>query len=252
MHKAEAIYTEGDTQIVFMDTPGLATSKEMKTYNLLKTFKTDPEISVNEADIIGIMQDVTNVYTRHKFDNFFLDFLKTKRDDAQLLLILNKVDRLKKKAALLDLVRILTQNEKYPKFDDIFMVSALTGDGVNDLRNYLIDSAKIKDWKYEKECYTDQPSEKLIEQTVRARLLDILPFEMPYNVNVKLDDINFRNDGTITTIVTLDCPNKRYVTILLKGKAFKIKCLAFHVEKELRHAFRAPVFVHLNVQCTKA
>ncbi|CAL7947375.1 unnamed protein product [Xylocopa violacea] len=221
MHKAEAIYTEGDTQIVFMDTPGLATSKEMKTYNLLKTFKTDPEIS-------------------------------TKRDDAQLLLILNKVDRLKKKAALLDLVRILTQNEKYPKFDDIFMVSALTGDGVNDLRNYLIDSAKIKDWKYEKECYTDQPSEKLIEQTVRARLLDILPFEMPYNVNVKLDDINFRNDGTITTIVTLDCPNKRYVTILLKGKAFKIKCLAFHVEKELRHAFRAPVFVHLNVQCTKA
>ncbi|XP_076755265.1 GTPase Era, mitochondrial [Xylocopa sonorina] len=250
-HKAEAIYTEGDTQIVFMDTPGITTSKEIKTYNLLETFKTDPEISVNEADVIGILQDVTNVHFRHKFDNYFLDYLNSKRKDAQLLLILNKVDKLKKKAALLEIVRILTENEKYPKFDDIFMVSALSGDGVDDLRNYLVDSAKAKDWKYEDECYTDQSSEQLIVQTVRARLLDILPSEMPYKVKVQLEDINFGHDGTISSTVLLDCPAVRYVTILLKHKAFKIKCLAFHVEKELRHAFRTAVIVRINVQCTK-
>lgn len=134
MHKAEAIYTEGDTQIVFMDTPGLVVSKEIKTYKLSDSFKDDPKIALIEADIIGIVQDVTNIYTRHKIDDFVLNYIKEKREDSQLLMILNKVDKLKKKEALLEVTRLLTNKENYPKFDDIFMISALNGDGVDDLR----------------------------------------------------------------------------------------------------------------------
>lgn len=134
MHKAEAVYTEGNTQIVFIDTPGLATAKENKTYKLVETFRKDPQTSATEADVIGIIQDVTNIHTRQKIENFVVDYINKKRDDTKLLLILNKVDKLKKKEVLLDLVRLLTNNEKYPKFDDTFMVSALVGDGVDDLR----------------------------------------------------------------------------------------------------------------------
>lgn len=134
IHKAEAIYTEGDTQIVFMDTPGLIVSKEIKAYKLSDSFKDDPKTALIEADIIGIVQDVTNVYTRYKIDNFVLNYIKEKREDTQLLIILNKVDRLKQKTALLEVTRQLMNKENYPKFDDIFMVSALNGDGVDDLR----------------------------------------------------------------------------------------------------------------------
>ncbi|CAK9809503.1 GTPase Era, mitochondrial [Anthophora plagiata] len=184
MHKAEAVYTEGDTQIIFIDTPGLITSKEFKDYKLAETFKQDPENSINEADLVGIIQDVTNVYTRHKFNDIILKTLENKREDAQLLLILNKVDRLKKKLALLDVTRILTNKENYPKFDDIFMVSALTGSGVDDLRNYLLDSAKPKNWKYEENTYINQPIETIIEETVRAKLMDTLPQEIPYKIKI--------------------------------------------------------------------
>lgn len=134
MHKAEAIYTEGDTQIVFMDTPGLVVSKEIKTYKLSDSFKDDPKTALIEADIIGIVQDATNVHTRHKIDDFVLNYIKEKREDTQLLIILNKVDRLKEKVALLEVTRKLINNENYPKFGDIFMISALNGDGVDDLR----------------------------------------------------------------------------------------------------------------------
>lgn len=134
MHKAEAIYTENDTQIVFMDTPGLVVPKEIKSYKLSEAFKDDPKDAVTEADVIGIVQDVTNVYTRHKIDDHVLDYIKNKREDTELLIILNKVDRLKKKTALLEITRILTNKEDYPKFDDVFMVSALNGDGIDDLR----------------------------------------------------------------------------------------------------------------------
>ncbi|CAK9812085.1 GTPase Era, mitochondrial [Anthophora quadrimaculata] len=252
MHKAEAIYTEGDTQIIFMDTPGLITSKEFKDYKLAETFKQDPENSINEADLIGIIQDVTNVYTRHKFHDIILKALENKREDVRLLLILNKVDRLKKKPALLDVTRVLTNTENYPKFDDIFMVSALTGNGVDDLRNYLLDSAKANNWKYEENTYINQSIETIIEETVRAKLMDILPDEIPYKIKIKIEHYDITDDGGITSVVLLDCPRKSYVKILFKHKQFKIKYVAHNVEKELRHAFRNSVCVRLNVQCSKS
>lgn len=119
-----------------MDTPGLVVPKEIKTYKLSEAFKDDPKDAVTEADVIGIVQDVTNVYTRHKINDYVLDYIKNKREDTELLMILNKVDRLKKKTVLLEITRILT-NKDYPKFDDVFMVSAFNGDGIDDLRVIL-------------------------------------------------------------------------------------------------------------------
>ncbi|XP_043787786.1 GTPase Era, mitochondrial [Apis laboriosa] len=249
MHKAEAIYTEGNTQIIFMDTPGLVMSKEIKTYKLLKTFSEDPKNAITDADVIGIIQDVTNVYTRYKLDDFILNYIKNKVEDKPLLMIFNKIDKLKKKKVLLDLTRMLTNNDNYPKFDDIFMISALSGDGVDDLRIYLLDIAKVKNWKYKEEFYTDQSTKTIIEQTVRAKLLNILPYEMPYKVKIIIDHLEFGDDN-INTLLTLDCPKQRYVRTLLKMKSHKIKCLAFDVEKELRHAFRTTVIVRINVKCT--
>lgn len=252
MHKADAIYTEGNTQIIFMDTPGLTKTSEMNTYKLAETFKEDPKNSISEADVIGVIQDVTNVYTRHKFDGFFLEYLKNKKEDAHLLLILNKIDRLKKKDALLELARILTKEEYYPKFSDIFMVSALTGDGIDDLKKYLLDSAKEKDWEYKEDTYTDQPLERLIEQMVRAQLMDLLPREMPYKVKIRIEHIGFRDDNSIYTTVELDCPRANYVTIMLKSKSLKLKILSHYVENQLRHALRTPISVRFNVVCTKS
>lgn len=249
LHKAEAIYTEGNTQIIFMDTPGLVISKEIKTYKLLKTFEEDPKSAITDADVIGIIQDVSNIYTRHKLEDFVLDYINNKIKDTPLLMIFNKVDKLKKKNILLDLTRMFTNNNNYPKFDDIFMISALNGDGVDDLRTYLLDIAKVKNWKYKEEFYTDQSIKTIIEQTVRAKLLDILPYEMPYKVKIIIDYLEFGDDN-INTFVTLDCPKARYVKILLKMKSHKIKCLAFDVEKELRHAFRTTVIVRINVKYT--
>lgn len=116
------------------------------------------------------------------------------------------------------------------------------------LQNYLLDSAKEQDWKYDEDVYTDQTIDRIIQQTVRAKLMDILPYEMPYKVKVITEHFDFGDDGSINAVARLDCPRANYVSVLLKHKAFKVKCLAFHIEKELRHAFRTNVSVRLNVQ----
>ncbi|XP_033321874.2 GTPase Era, mitochondrial [Megalopta genalis] len=247
MHKAEVMYSEGETQIVFMDTPGLITNHEMKKYNLQETFQEDPKLSIQEADVVGIIQDVTNIYTRHRLSSFIVNQLKTKKDDAPLLLIFNKIDKLKNKKVLLDLTTQLIKNEKLPKFDDVFMISALSGDGVNDLRNYLLDCAKESDWQYSNDSYTDQSIETIVRETVRAKLLDHLPQDIPYMIQTKIEHFDIKDDGTATVSVLLECSQNYFKTALLKNKGEMIKLIAIAVEKELRHAFRTNILVRLAV-----
>lgn len=142
--KANAIYSEDDTQLIFTDTPGAVSESELKRFKLANSFKIDPKVSSKKADIIGIVQDTQNVYTRNRIDQNILKLLTEDiRNKIPMILILNKVDKLKKKDVLLHLVNVLTKSKNSLNFCDIFMVSALTGDGVDDLRVSLTTIASL-------------------------------------------------------------------------------------------------------------
>lgn len=86
------------------------------------------------ADIVGIVQDAHNIFTRSKIDPNMLELLKNMKDEIPMILILNKVDKLKKKEVLLHLINVLAKSKDSLNFADVFMISALTGDGIDDLR----------------------------------------------------------------------------------------------------------------------
>lgn len=118
-----------------MDTPGMVSMEESKKFKLAKSFRTDPKASLQAADILGIVQDAENIYTRHKINWNILELLTNDiKSEIPIILVINKVDRLKKKDILLDFVYTLTKSKVSPDFSDVFMISALTGDGVDDLR----------------------------------------------------------------------------------------------------------------------
>ncbi|KAM0725143.1 GTPase Era, mitochondrial [Formica fusca] len=251
--KADAIYCEDDTQLIFMDTPGMVSTKELKQYKLADTFRKDPKVSLAAADIVGIVQDAHNVYTRDRINSNILELLTEDIiNKIPMILILNKVDKLKKKEVLLQLVNIMLKNTKSLKFSDIFMISALTGDGIDDLRTYLLDSAKSRDWQYEGHIYTNHKCEDIIQQTVRAKLMDILPNEVPYNLKVTLEHFDTGADDNVMAVVTVTCPKKNIARLLIRRTANKlignrIKQVAVMAEQELRHAFRTPVRLRLIV-----
>lgn len=113
----------------------MVTMEESKKFKLAKSFTTDPKTSLIAADILGIVQDAENIYTRHKIHWNILELLTEDiKSKIPIILVINKVDRLKKKDILLDFVNTLTKSKVSPDFYDIFMISALTGDGVDDLR----------------------------------------------------------------------------------------------------------------------
>lgn len=251
--KADAIYCEDDTQLIFTDTPGVVSTKIYKRYKLADSFKQDPKVSLKAADIVGIVQEADNIYTRHKIDNNILELLtENVRNKITMILIFNKVDKLKKKEVLLQLVDILVKKNNFLNFSDIFMVSALTGDGIDDLRTYLLDSAKPRDWQYERHMYTSHKCEDIIKQTVRAKLMDILPHEIPYILDIKIDYFETDPDDNIITAVSITCPRKNIAKLLIrrfKNKLIgsRIKQVAVMVEEELRNAFRTSVRLKLTV-----
>lgn len=89
---------------------------------------------MESADIVGVVQDVSNKYTRGIMHKKILQLLRMTRVGVPSILIMNKIDQMKKKRDLLPLVRVLTSEKGWPNFSDIFMVSALTADGLDDLR----------------------------------------------------------------------------------------------------------------------
>lgn len=150
--------------MVLFDTPGLVSSAEMKKYDLGTSFSTSYRHSIQNSSLIAVIHDVSNTWTRNALHPSVLDTLIEFRRLPSIL-ILNKIDKLRSKRILLDLVKILTENTlvcndrrylpwkgaeqqfqkdmsrpvKYknkneagwPYFSSVFMVSSLTGDGLN-------------------------------------------------------------------------------------------------------------------------
>lgn len=97
--------------------------------------------------------------------------------------------------------------------------------------------------------YTDRTCEDIIQQTVRAKLLDNLPQEVPYILRIKLEHFDIGADDSIQALVSIICPTKKIQNLMLRGKGIKIKNIAMTAEQELRHAFRTVVRLKIGVNC---
>lgn len=149
--------------MILFDTPGLVTNSEMKKHKLSESFISSCRHSIQHADMIAVVHDVSNSYTRNNLHPTVLETLMA-YPKLPSILILNKIDMLKSKRILLDLVNVLTEktlscNDRrylpwkttgeeflkdmsrpvkyksiksvgWPHFSSIFMVSSLSSDGV--------------------------------------------------------------------------------------------------------------------------
>ncbi|OTF74176.1 GTPase Era, mitochondrial-like protein, partial [Euroglyphus maynei] len=105
------IYVENNTQLEFIDTPGLVSRKHMIRHKLELSFINDLKISVQNADIITILADVSNRRERSKLNLGILDLLQQQYqndENKESILVLNKVDKIRDKRSLLDIVSTLT------------------------------------------------------------------------------------------------------------------------------------------------
>ncbi|KAK0160698.1 hypothetical protein PV328_008082 [Microctonus aethiopoides] len=248
---SNAIYIEDDTQLIFVDTPGLVTNRDLKKYKLDNTFKTDIDKALKNTDIIGVLQDVSHPNKATIINHRVLAVLNRIEEEIPVLLILNKIDKVRKKLDLLKIVDTLTSEKGWQNFADIFMVSALKADGTDDLRKYLLESAKNRDWEYNRDTVSDEPSEQIIEQTVRAKFMDFMEQELPYMLKVQTEHLGVLPDGSMQTVVAITCPNDRVSKLVMGKGGERVKTVAILAEQELCQVFNTSVKLKIAVKFSK-
>lgn len=83
----------------------------------------------------------------------------------------------------------------WPNFSQVFMVSALTGDGMLEIKDYLLENAKPGKWMFPSNVWTDQSAEQIILNTVKAMLLQYLQQEIPYTLRPEMELFEINQEG---------------------------------------------------------
>ncbi len=231
------IANEGDSQLVFVDTPGLfAPKKRLDTAMVEAAWggARDADIVVLVIDAArGLDDDVVGI----------LDKLK----DVKLprVAVLNKVDKLTDKAKLLEVVGDL---QTRLSFENIFMISATEGDGIADLKRHLAERVPLGPWHYPADDLTDAPLRMLAAEITREKIFHRLHDEVPYSSTVETTQWTERKDGSVRIEQTIFVNREGQKAIMLGKGGQTIKQVSMDSRRELTEILERPVHLFLFVK----
>ncbi|KAK3606510.1 hypothetical protein CHS0354_041462 [Potamilus streckersoni] len=129
----------------------------------------------------------------------------------------------------------------WPYFKRVFMISALTGDGVEDLKEYLLENAQLGDWDYHSSLVTDQDPMEAARTFVWEKILDYLPDEVPYLLYPEILMWEEDDAGVLNIIMQVEGLRKRDLICLLQKRGEIITKIAQEAKQEIMNAFRCDV-----------
>lgn len=141
----------------------------------------------------------------------------------------------------------------WPGFSDVFMISSVTGDGMQAVMKYLLTHSKPAAWEYNDDEYTDLPPEELIVQSVRARLLDFMPQEIPYQLRSEIEFYSRETPGgRIFASVLVNCPSERIEKLVCGEQDGKLRQITERVTSDLIETFGVPISLTITTRSAKA
>ena len=203
------IYNDDDSQIIFIDTPGIHKPKH-KLDNLLNKKSYDNFYGV---DIILFLIDAESGYGRG--DEFILD--KIKEIDAKKFIVLNKIDKIKDKSKI---IKVIDEVKDKYDFDEIIPISALkdTSELLKEIKKYLPVRNKI----YEDEDFTNVSTRFIMSEYVREKLLLLTHDEIPHSISCYTEYFKDRGKTVdIKVLIVVDRDNIKKIVIGKGGSLLK-------------------------------
>jgi GTP-binding protein Era len=230
------IAVEGKSQLIFVDTPGIFAPRR----RLDRAMVTTAWSGVHDADLVGVLIDARKGLDEES--EAILDRLPEQR--VPRLLILNKVD-VTTKDALLGLTK--AANDRMA-FEATFMVSALTGDGVADLKRWLADHVPAGPWLYPADQMSDAPLRQVAAEITREKLFERLHQELPYQATVETDQWKELRGGAIRIEQTIYVERESQRKIVLGKGGQTIKAIGEAARKEIAEIAEAKLHLFLFVK----
>ena len=231
------IAMEGAAQLIFVDTPGIFLPRR----RLDRAMVGSAWGSAQDADIVAFLIDA---HRGIKADDEAIWRGLAEVRGAKKALVLNKVD-LEPKPALLALAQTLNERAD---FAATFMISALSGDGVGELKRWFAENAPPGPWLYPEDQISDAPLRQLAAEITREKLYLRLHQELPYQSTVETDSWKELRDGSVRIEQTIYVERESQRKILLGKGGQTIKAIGAAARADIAAAVEQPVHLFLFVK----
>ncbi|MDP7150821.1 MAG: GTPase Era [Paracoccaceae bacterium] len=236
--RIRGVAMEGDSQLVFIDTPGLFKPRR----RLDRAMVAAAWGGAADADIIVMMIEAHRGITEGV--ERILDGLGEIAGDRPVALAINKIDRVKAEV-LLSLTETL--NEKF-NFVKTFMISAEKGYGVDTLRQWLGETLPEGPWLYPEDQIADLPMRMIAAEMTREKLTLRLHQELPYQLTVETENWEERKDGSAKVDQVIYVSRDGHKGIVLGHKGETIKAVSKASREELSEFLGRKVHLFLQVR----
>lgn len=235
------ILTCGDVQLIFTDTPGFHKPRTKLGENMVKAIND----SISGVDAALFLTD-----NKGEIKSSDIELLnRLKNENIPIILAINKIDLVSKKQELLSRI------SEYCALNDFYAVvpvSALRGDGVNELIEELKTVAKKSEFYFPVDSITDQPEAVIISEIIREKLLYRLNDEVPHGVAVSIEKLSEReNDNLIDIEAVIFCEKNSHKGIIIGKNGDTLKQISTSARKELEYVFDCSVFLKCWVKVKK-
>ena len=234
-NRITGILTKDNTQFVFIDTPGVH-----KPFNRLGEYmalEIDNSFSGSELClhvIDGVRKDI---------DTEIIE--KLKKFGLKAILAINKIDMLKKKT---DIMEIIDKYSKLFNYDAIIPVSALTGEGRQELLDELESRAMPSVFYFPEDDITDQTMRVLVSEIIREKLLYFLDKELPHGAAVQVEKFKELENGNISVSAVIYCEKKTHKAIIIGSGGSMIKKIGINARKSIGEMFDCEANLNLFVK----
>ena len=230
------IAIEGSAQLIFVDTPGIFAPRR----RLDRAMVAAAWAGAADADETVLLVDAA----RGGDPDTMRILQRLKESGRRAILALNKID-LVRRERLLGLADELTRAFA---FDAVFMISGLSGDGVEDLKRYLAGAVPAGPFLFPEDQLSDAPERLLAAEITREQVFMQLHDELPYAVTVETEAWQERKDGSvrIDQVIYVQRPGQRAIVLGERGQ--RIKAIGARARGELERLFERRVHLFLFVK----
>ncbi|MEE1161312.1 MAG: GTPase Era, partial [Acutalibacteraceae bacterium] len=245
--KITGILTKGADQLVFIDTPGFHKPRNVLDKNMNKAVG-DGMADVDAA--VLVVEASPKFSLEGGLPPAELELIKElKRRKLHAVLVINKIDMLEKKEALLTLITLYTREFE---FDTVVPLSAKTGDGVDILLGELYKFSKPSPHYFDDDDITDQPEKVMVAEMIREKLLRSLNKEVPHGIAVDLERFVERDTAEGEPIVeveaTIICEKESHKGIIIGKGGAMLKKIGTLARRDIEEFFGIRASVKLWVK----
>lgn len=238
----KGIYTKGDTQMVFLDTPGIHES--VKQFNQI--LSKQAEIAMGESDVVLYVIDLTRPFGNE--EEIILNAIKDL--GKPVVIACNKVD-VRNEYVVKNSLRINEELEGIQKAS-VHYISALKQKNIEDLLDAVAIHLPESEFFFPDDVYTDSTLNFMVSEAIREKVMLQTYEEIPHAIRVETKEIDDTTDPTLVAIMADIFVERESQKGMMIGKgAVKLKSVGIEARKELQDMFNKKIFLKLNVRVDK-